>query len=311
VVGKVGNVDYKVEMTSGKVKTFHINMLKKHYQREATDDKKPNNSTRVQHQAAAIACALEDENDETNSTAVVKDSDVMPLYNAVQKESVDDVAINPELSTEQINEVKSLLKEYSDIFTDVPKITHLAKHKVDLTQKEPVQSKIYPTPYKMDEVTSNEIDDMLAKGITERSEAAYTSPLVLVKKPDGTYRTCLNFKEFNKITVFDPEPMMSADDIFPKLAGSRFYSTFDFCKGYWHIPMEENSKDCTTFVSSRGLFRLKVMPFGLVNAGSTYNRMVRKLLDGATSLQSYVDDVIGNTKNWDEHIQTLRISLSA
>ena len=164
-------------------------MLKKYYQRKATDDKKLNKSTRVQHQAAAIACVLEDENDDTNSTAVVKDSDLMPLYNVVQKESVNDVAINPELSTEQINEVKSLLKEYSDIFTDVPKITHLAKHRVYLTQKKPVRSKIYPTPYKMEEVISNEIDDMLAKGIIERSEAAYASPLVLVKKPDGTYRT--------------------------------------------------------------------------------------------------------------------------
>jgi len=69
---------------------------------------------------------------------------------------------------------------------------------------------------------SNTIQDggsnKLAKGIIERSEAAYASPLVLVKKPDGTYRTCVNFKELNKITVFDPEPMMSADDIFPKLA---------------------------------------------------------------------------------------------
>ena len=81
---------------------------------------------------------MEDENDETKSTAVVKDRDLMPLYNVVQKESVNDVAINPELSAQQINEVKSLLIEYSDIFTDVPKITHLAKHRVDLTQKEPV-----------------------------------------------------------------------------------------------------------------------------------------------------------------------------
>ena len=157
----------------------------KYYQREATDDKKQNKSTRMQHQAAAIACVLEDENDETNSTAVVKD-DLMLLYNVVQKESDSDVAINPELSAEQINEVKSLLKEYSDIFTDVPKITHLAKHRVDLTQKKPVRSKIYPTPYKLEEVISNEIDDMLAKGIIERSEAAYASPLVLVK-PDVTY----------------------------------------------------------------------------------------------------------------------------
>ena len=110
-------------------------MLKTYYQREAIDDETQNKSTRVQHQAAAIACVLEDESDETISTAVVKDSDLMPLYNVVQKKSVDDVAINPELSAEQINEVKSLLKEYSDIFTDVPKITHLAKHRVDLTQK--------------------------------------------------------------------------------------------------------------------------------------------------------------------------------
>ena len=114
----------------------------------------------------------------------------------------------------------------------MPKITHLAKHRVDLIQKEPVLSKIYATPYKMEEVISDEIDDMLAKGIIEHSGAAYASPIVLMKKPDGTYRTCVNFKELNKITVFDPEPMMSADDIFPKLAGSRYYSTFDFCKGY-------------------------------------------------------------------------------
>ena len=73
-------------MASGKVKTFDINMLKKYYQREATDDKKQNKSTRVQHQAAAIACVLEDGNDETNSTTIVKDSDLMPLYNVVQKE---------------------------------------------------------------------------------------------------------------------------------------------------------------------------------------------------------------------------------
>ena len=59
---------------------------------------------------------------------------------------------------------------------------------------------------------------------------------------------CVNFKELNKITVFDPEPMMSPDDIFLKLSGSQIYSTFDFSKGYWAIPMEEKSKDVTTFV---------------------------------------------------------------
>jgi len=130
--------------------------------------------------------------------------------------------------------------------------------------------------------------------------------LVLVKKPDGSCRVCVNFKELNKITVFDPVPMMPPDDIFPKLSGSQFYSTFDFCKSYWAIPMEEKSKDYTTFVTSRGLMRFKVMPFGMVNSGSTYNRMVRKLLNGSKYLESYVDDVLGHTSDWNGHMKVLR-----
>ena len=134
-------------------------------------------------------------------------------------------------------------------------MTHLVEHKVELTQSEPVTLKMYPTPYKMQAVVDDqEIDNMLAMGMIERSEAAYASPLVLVKKAD---RVCINFKELNKITVFDPVPMMSPDDIFPKLARSQSYSNFDFCKGYWAIPMEEKSKDYATFVSSRGLMRLE------------------------------------------------------
>ena len=114
------------------------------------------------------------------------------------------------------------------------------------------------------------------------------------------------FQGANKITVFDPEPMMSPDDIFQKLAGSVFYSTFDFCKGYWAIRMEEKSKDYTTFVSSRGLMRFRVMPFGMVNSGSTYNRIIRKLLEGTQNLESYVDVVLGHTKSWTEHMKILR-----
>jgi hypothetical protein len=248
---------------------------------------------------------LEDDvRDEDYST--VQDRDTLPLYNVVQKETIDDVQINPVLTTEQKSDVRALLLEYQEIFTDIPKVTKLAEHKVVLTQQEPVRCKGYPLPYQLETIINKELDDMLAMGIIERSDAAYASPMVLVKKSDGTYRTCINFKELNKITVFDPEPMMSPDDIFPKLSGSKFYSTFDFCKGYWAIPMEEGSKDCTSFITPRGLMRFRVMPFGMVNAGSTYNRMVRKLLEGAQNLESYVDDIIGYSEDWSRHLQILR-----
>jgi len=118
-------------------------------------------------------------------------------------------------------------------------VTNLIEHKVELTQREPVRCKVYPTPYKMQEIVDKEIDDLLEMGVIEHSEAPYASPLVLVKKPDNTYRVCVNFKELNKITIFDPEPMLSPDDIFPRLAGSKIYSSFDFCKGYYGTSMQE------------------------------------------------------------------------
>jgi len=146
----------------------------------------------------------------------------LPLYNVRQKETVDDVIVNLQLSAEQRNQVKNLLDEYKEIFSDVPKVTHLIEHKVELTESELVKRKPYHIPYKMQEVIDKEIEDMLAMGIIERSEAPYASPLVLMKKPDGNCRVCVNFKNLNKITVF----------VFPKLTGSQFYNTFDFCKGY-------------------------------------------------------------------------------
>jgi len=70
--------------------------------------------------------------------------------------------------------------------------------------------------------------------------------------------------------------------------------------------MQEESKDYITFVCSRVLMRFKVMSFGMVNSGSTYNRMITKLLDGSHNLESYVDDVLGHTENWSKNEEILR-----
>jgi len=320
-VGTVGEVDYKIEINPGKVKTYHINMLKRYFPREnekkdilrnVANGKQGFTKTRFTNgvgsenqeinQAASMACVIEDE--KTDEPVAVSDADTLTLYNLKQKETVKDAIINPELSTEQ-QASREILNEYQDIISDVPKVRNLIEHKLQLTETEPVKHKSYAIPYKMQKDIDTEIDDVLAMGVIERSEAPYASPLVLVKKPDNTYRVCINFKESNKITVFDREPMMSPDDIFPKLSGSQYYSTFDFSKGYWALPMEEKSKDYT-FITSCGLMRFKVMPFGMVNSGSTYNRMVRKLLDGAHDLDSYVDDVLGHTGDWEGHKQMLR-----
>ena len=76
-----------------------------------------------------------------------------------------------------------------------------------LTSAEPIRSKAYPLPFAMREAVDKEIDSMLACGVIEPSTAAYASPIVVVKKPDGSNRICVDYRKLNKITVFDPEPM--------------------------------------------------------------------------------------------------------
>ena len=106
--------------------------------------------------------------------------------------------------------------------------------------------------------------------------------------------------------MFDAEHMPSPEEIYSKLNKCKFFSTFDFCKGYWQIPMNLNDKEKTAFSSTLGLFPFVRMPFGLVNAGATYERMMRKLLSGMQGVANYVADAIVCSSSRDEHMYRLR-----
>ena len=138
VVGIVGDFDYRVEVSPDKVKTYHINMLKRYYHCDSPTEptfngsKVSSNSDNndvinadqdVEYQAASVACVIEAEVSDKAMSG--KDVEALPLYNVRQRETVDDVIVNPQLSAEQRNQVKDLLVEYKEIFSDVPKVTHL------------------------------------------------------------------------------------------------------------------------------------------------------------------------------------------
>ena len=96
--------------------------------------------------------------------------------------------------------------------------------------------------------------------------------------------------------------MPTADSIFAQLKHSRYFSKFDFSKGYWQIAMSEKDKDLTTFITHRGMYRFNVMPFGLMNSPATFNRMMRKLLNLLREVDNYLDDVLAHTSDWNNHI---------
>ena len=108
---------------------------------------------------------------------------------------------------------------------------------------------------------------MEEQGIIRKSTSAYASPVVLIDEKDSSLRICPDYRKIKKITIFDPEPMNSAEDCIQKMHDSKFISKMDLSKGYWQIPMAEEDIHKTAFVVPQGHYEFLRMPFGLVNSG--------------------------------------------
>ena len=193
-----------------------------------------------------------------------------------------------------------------DIFSELPGTTDLGEHAIDVTTNEAVRVKQYPMPYSTRQIIKDEVQNMLKYGVIEPSTSPYNSPVVLVRKKDGTYRFCIDFCRLNAITKFDTEPMGNQEDLIAKLRGDKYFTKLDLSKGYWQIPVAESSRPMTAFTTSEGSFQFKKLPFGLINSGATFNRVMRKLLKDAVDSDNYVDDILGHTVDWPEHMTMLR-----
>ena len=157
----------------------------------------------------------------------------------------------------------------------------------------------------MKELLNKEVEKMLEADVIEKSSWPYSSPVVLVKKPDGSIRFCADYRKVNRITVFDAEPMPSANDIYAKLSGDKYFSEIDLSKGYWQIKMDKASKDKTAFATPDGLYNFKTMPFGLVCAPAVFTRLMRTLLKGLKGVDNYIDDILIHTESFDDHVKCL------
>ncbi len=170
------------------------------------------------------------------------------------------------------------------------------QHEVTLISNEPVRTKPYPIPFAMRNTVKKEVQSMLDQSVIEPSNSSYCSPIVIVKKRDGSNRCCLDFRQINRITLLDHEPMPQPVDIYAKLKGDIYFSKCDFSKGFWQIPMASKDKEKTAFVTPDGCFQFRKMAFGMVNSTATFNRMMHKLLDNLQSADSVVDDLLSHTQ---------------
>ncbi|CAM4507914.1 unnamed protein product [Lepidochelys olivacea] len=144
-------------------------------------------------------------------------------------------------------------------------------------------------------------------GIIHPSGSAWTSPVVLVPKPDGEIRFCVDCRKLNAVTRPDNYPMPHTDELLEKLGRAQFISTLDLTKGYWQVPLDESAKERSAFITHLGLYEFNVLPFGLRNAPATSQRLVDGLLAGLGEYAvPYLDNVAVFSDSWAEHLEHLQ-----
>lgn len=304
IVDKVGSMDYKIDF-GHHVKTFHANLLKRYYRRQEDEPAKV-----VTAGLLEVACTSvienEDDSEMEDQSSVKSNENLLQIPAFKQEEFVSDVHVCSNLTDEQQEEVRSLLNEFKDVLTDVPGNTNLGYHDIKLTDSTPIRSRPYPIPHALRQTVKDEVKAMMDMGVVEPSESPYAAPLVIVKKKDGGNRACCDMRKLNSVTVFDAEPTPDQSEIFTKLGNDHYFTKIDLSKGYWQVPLTERAKPLTAFVTHDGLYQFKRMPFGLVNSGATFSRVMRKLLRGLKGVENYIDDILIHSRSWREHLNTLR-----
>ena len=143
----------------------------------------------------------------------------------------------------------------------------------------------------------------------EESDTPWVSNLVPVpKKATGEIRVCIDFRKLNAITIPDRYPLQRLERIIEKLSGCHWFTTLDMAQGFFQIPITEDAKQKCGIITEDRVYRMKVLPFGLVNATCIYSRVMHMILKGIEQVTNYVDDVIIHTKSEDprEHLKVLR-----
>ncbi|PIK52140.1 hypothetical protein BSL78_10987 [Apostichopus japonicus] len=224
-----------------------------------------------------------------------------------QSESASDVVVNDELGVGQSHEVKRVLSKFTDVLTDVPGKTDVLKCDIKLTTDKPIKAKPYPVPLSMRDSLQEEVRKMIDMGVIEPSNSPYSSPVVLVPKPDGTKRFCVDYRKLNKVTTYEAEPMQTMTEIFSELSNDKYFSRIDLTKGYWQVEMTQSAKEKTAFVTPDGLWQFKTMPFGLVGAPAVFTRLMRTILRDVPNVVNYLDDILIHTETWDEHVECLEL----
>ena len=239
--------------------------------------------------------------DGTDSDNVQINDSMMPIATLPEQVSQLFEESRGRLNVNQSKDLFQLLDEYSDIFAknsaDFGKTTIL-KHNIDTGDEPPVKQRPRRFPRQSAEELKRQVGELAEKNIIRPSTSSWASNALLVRKKDGTYRMCIDYRELNaKTKNLDEYMLPRIDDTIDALSRAKFFCTLDLIQGYHQVELEETAKQKTAFIAPQcnpSLWEYNYMPFGLKGAPRTFQRMMDHLLLGLDYkvALAYLDDII-------------------
>ncbi|GJV82102.1 putative reverse transcriptase domain-containing protein [Tanacetum coccineum] len=208
-----------------------------------------------------------------------------------------------EQKQEEIVVVRDYLKVFPDDLSGLPPNREI-KFRIDLVPGAiPVAKSPYQlVPSEMEEL-SGQLKELQDKGFIRPSSSPWGAPLLFVKKKDGSFRTCIDYRELNKLTIKNRYPLPRIDDLFDQLQGSQYFSKIYLRSEYHQLRVHEDDIPKTVFKTRYGHFEFTVMPFGLTNAPAVFmdlmNRVCRPYLDKFVIV--FIEDILVYSKTQEEH----------
>ena len=185
----------------------------------------------------------------------------------------------------------------------------LKPYKIKLkANAKPFKQRYYRLSKFKSDILKNEIIKLIHKQLIEPFCSEWSSPIVLVPKPNGKWRLCIDYRGVNDRTEKDAYPIPNIDEIFDCLNGAVVFTTMDLYSGYHQIKMEEDSIEMTTFTTRFGNYQFKVMPFGLTGAPATFQREMNRILFPliGNCVFNFIDDILIFSKSIEEHIEHIK-----
>ena len=185
-----------------------------------------------------------------------------------------------------------------------PGCTESVQFSIDTGDSPPLFQRAYNTPISLREHIDRELEWLLEKGYIRPSSSPWASPMVAVKKPDGTARLCVDYRRLNTITKQTPFYMPRVEEVLEGVGQASFILKLDLTKGYYQIRVSELDIPKTCFICRKGRYEFTRMPFGVKNAPALFQELMQTTLHDTTKFATaYMDDVVIYSSTWGDHLK--------